>query len=87
MPKLDEIESKKSVSWTPQDYLVLLVTSSACLCLLILVLGVVLGVLAGAIRPDQLGTLKSAGVGGGFIGLAMVLYQIIKVALREGRKS
>ena len=67
-------------AWTPRDYVVLIATSTACLCMLILVLGTMLAVLTNRISPDILGTVK-VGAGGGLLGFGLILYWIIKVAL------
>jgi hypothetical protein len=67
--------------WTPKDYAVLVAVGTACLCLVILVLGTVIGVMNKAISPEILGTIQGAGVGGGLLGLGIILYWIIKVAL------
>jgi hypothetical protein len=86
MRKQTELGTQKPITWTPQDYIALLVASTGCLSLLILVLGIVLGILGGMIPVDQVGTIKSAGIGGGLIGLAAIIYQVINVALRGNRK-
>lgn len=70
------------VEWTPRDYTVLIVVGTTCLCLLILVLGTVIGVMNKAISPELLGTVQGAGVGGGLLGLGAILYQILKISLR-----
>jgi len=67
--------------WTPKDYAVMMTVGTACLCLLILVLGAVIGVMNHAISPEALGTIQGAGVGGGLLGLGIILYWIIKTAL------
>ena len=67
--------------WTPRDYMVLVVIGTACLCLVILVLGTVIGAINGAISVEMLGDIQGAGVGGGFLGFAFILYRIIKIAL------
>lgn len=71
--------------WTPKDYATIVVTGTACLCLLILVLGTVIGVMNQAISPEVLGNVQGASVGGGLLGLGVILYRIIKIAL--GRAS
>lgn len=62
----------------------LIVVGTACLCLLILVLGTVIGVMQGAISADILGEVGGAGVGGGLLGFGIILYRIIRVTLSEG---
>ena len=71
-------------SGTPREYAVLITIGTACLCLIILVLGTVLGVLNGSITVDTLGKVESAGVGGGLLGFGMILYRIIKISLAGG---
>ncbi|MEJ2652608.1 MAG: hypothetical protein P8173_12645 [Gammaproteobacteria bacterium] len=67
--------------WTANDYSQLVVISTACLCLVILVLGTVIGVMNHTISPEVLGNIQGASVGGGLLGLGLILYRIIKVAL------
>jgi hypothetical protein len=67
--------------WTPRDYTVLVVSGTACLCLVILVLGAVLGVINGSISVEELGEIQGAGIGGGLLGFGVIIYQIIKVTL------
>ena len=73
------------VTWTPHEYAVLITIGTACLCLIILVLGTVLGVLNGAIPAYALGKAESAGFGGGLLGLSYILYRIIRFSL--GREA
>lgn len=70
--------------WSPREYAVLLVIGTACLCLIILVLGTLIGVLNGTIPVDRLGSVGGAGAGGGLIGFGIILYRIIKVSLTGG---
>lgn len=70
--------------WTPREYSVLIAIGTACLCLIILVLGTVIGVLNGTISVDLLGKVEGAGIGGGMLGFGVILYQIIKVSLSGG---
>lgn len=69
---------------TPRDYAMLITTGSVCLCLIILVLGTVLGVLKGKLSPETLGGVQSAGFGGGLMGFGFILYRIIKISLVGG---
>ncbi|MCP4606732.1 MAG: hypothetical protein GY847_40525 [Proteobacteria bacterium] len=78
------MEPRKNL-WKPDDYLALVIASTACLCLLILVLGMTVGILTGALQAEQLGTIKGLSVAGGPLGLALVLYRIIKVAIVRGK--
>ena len=67
--------------WTPRDYTVLVVTGTACLCLVILVLGAVIGVMTDRIPVEALGEIQGAGIGGGLLGFGVIIYRIIKVTL------
>ena len=69
---------------SPRDYAMLITTGSVCLCLVILVLGTVLGVLNGKFSPEALGGVQSAGFGGGLLGFGFILYRIIKISLIGG---
>jgi len=55
--------------------------------MVILVGSVSIGVVMGKISSDLLGSVKGIGVGGGLVGLAMVLYLVIRVALQPGAKD
>src|SRR5581483_2761019 len=68
-------------TWTPRDYAVLLVSFTASLCLLILVLGTMLLVMRGVVTPQLLGAISSVGAGAGLVGLGLVLYLVIQTAL------
>lgn len=70
--------------WTPREYAVLVVIGTACLCLIILVLGVVIGVLNERITADILGKVGGPSIGGGLLGFGIILYRIIKVSLAGG---
>ncbi len=69
---------------SPRDYAMLITTGSVCLCLVILVLGTVLGVLNGKFSPEALGGVQTAGFGGGLLGFGFILYRIIKISLVGG---
>lgn len=73
--------------WTPRDYTVLVVSGTACLCLVILVLGAVLGVINGHISVEELGEIQGAGIGGGLLGFGVIIYQIIKVTLGKEKND
>ena len=55
--------------------------------MVILVGSVSIGIVMGKISSDLLGSVKGIGVGGGLVGLAMVLYLVIRVALQPGAKD
>ena len=69
---------------SPRDYAMLITTGSVCLCLIILVLGTVMGVLNGKFSPEALGGVQTAGFGGGLLGFGFILYRIIKISLVGG---
>lgn len=71
--------------WTAQDYINLIIATSACLCLLILVLGVVLLASFGKLSPELLGSMTGIGIGGGFAGLAYILFLTVKVSVKGGK--
>ena len=73
--------------WTPRDYTVLVVSGTACLCLVILVLGAVIGVMTGRISVEVLGEIQGAGIGGGLLGFGVIIYQIIKVTLGKEKND
>lgn len=73
--------------YSPADIRKLIVTCTGCLCLVILVMGTILGVLKGSISAEILGSIKGIGIGGGLLGLGLIIYQIIKVALRGEAKE
>lgn len=68
--------------WTPRDYTRLLVSSTACLCLLIVTGGGVIGVLIGIIPVEAIGSMRGLSIGGGFVALGLIAYQVIRIALR-----
>ena len=70
--------------WSPRDLSIVMVSATACLCLVILVAGTVIGVINQQISTDMLGTVEGVGVGGGLLGFGVILWQIIRVALRDG---
>ncbi len=73
--------------WSPSDIERVMAVSSACSCMVILVCVVSIGVVTGRISAEVLGSAKSIGVGGGLVGLAMVLYLVIRVALKGETKE
>ena len=65
----------------------LIVTCSGCLALVILVVGILFGIITGAIQPEHLGSVKGFGVGGGLLGLASIIGLVIKISLKGGSKE
>jgi hypothetical protein len=78
--------NRSSSQWRPRDTLNLIITTTGCLGLLILVLGVLICAYLGKLSPELLGSMKGAGMGGGFLGLAFILQQTIKIPL-SGKKA
>ena len=70
--------------WTPTDINRLIAVSTGCLCLPIIVLGVLMLISEGALSADQLGTVKGVGVGGGLLGLASIVALVIKMGVSGG---
>lgn len=68
--------------WGSRDYAVIICVSTACLCLVILVAGTVLGVLAGLISVKDFESIQGASAGGGLVGFSLVIYKVISIALR-----
>ena len=69
------------IQWSPRDIQKLMVVSSACCCLVILVCSICFGALTGRISAELLGELKGVAAGTGLLGLAVVLYFVIKAGL------
>ena len=78
------VHTSERIWGTPRDYAMLITIGTACLCLIILVLGTVLGVLNGTVSVVTLGKVESAGIVGGLLGFGLILYRIIKVSLVGG---
>jgi hypothetical protein len=76
-----------AAKWKPQEYVSLIIATSACLGLLILVLGVLLLAYVGKLSPEILGSMTGVGIGGGFIGLAYILYLTVKTSIRGGTSN
>ncbi len=73
--------------WSPADIGKLTTVCSGCSCLVILVGSVSIGVVTNKISPELLGSVKGIGVGGGLVGLAAILYMVIRAALNPGAKD
>lgn len=69
-----------------EDIKGLIVACTGCLCLVILVMGTMLGIIKGIISPEHLGSIKGIGVGGGLLGLGLIIYQVIKISFRGGKR-
>ncbi|PYX61391.1 MAG: hypothetical protein DMG73_03775 [Acidobacteria bacterium] len=73
--------------WTPREVRQLMVCGTGCLCLVVLVLGTVIGVLDGRITPEILGKVSNGATGVGLLGLALILFWIIRLSLSGQRRS
>jgi len=65
----------------------LIVTCTGCLCLVILVMGSLYGVMKGIISIEELGEIKGLGIGGGFLGLGLIIYNVIRLPFAKGSKD
>lgn len=72
--------------WTPSDINRLIAVATGCLCLPIIVLGVLMLISQGALSAELLGTTKGVGVGGGLLGLASIIVLVIKSGLGEPKE-
>jgi hypothetical protein len=68
-------------SWSPSDIQRLTTTCTGCSCLVILVGCISFGAITGKISPTLLGDFKGYTIGGGLLGLAMILFLVIRAAL------
>lgn len=65
--------------WSPDDVIRLIIAVNVCLCLIIIVGGVMYGILNGVISPENLGYIEIGGVGTGLLAFMYILYRIIKI--------
>lgn len=72
---------------TPQDVRLFMVVRTACICLYILVGGMIFGALTGLIDVDAMGAVRGIGIGCGLLGLGSILVLLLYIALREGGRS
>lgn len=79
----NELKTPDGQLWTPQYMIVMTVVASTCLCLVVLVLGTVLGVLTGRISASEVGELKGACIASGLLGFGLLLYMILRLALNR----
>jgi hypothetical protein len=73
--------------WTPKEIRNMTLISTACLCLLVLITGVMFGVLTGKISVDALGKIQGLSVGSGLLGFGLILYWIIKIPFFGDRRN
>jgi len=67
--------------WSASDIQRLTTTCTGCSCLVLLVGCISVGAITGKISPQLLGDFKGYTIGGGLLGLAMILYLVIRAAL------
>lgn len=65
-----------------EELIRILAAGTGCLCLIILVAGTMWGVDTGRISKDVLGQVSMAGVAGGVLGLALILFWIIRLSIQ-----
>jgi hypothetical protein len=65
-------------SWTADDYQRVMMSGTACLCLLVFVVGVFWLVRAGVVGPTTLGAVS----GTGLLGIGTLLVKIFTIALK-----
>lgn len=73
--------------WGPEQIIRLIVATTGCLCLLVLLVGTLLLLSRGAIDPAHIGSAKGIGVGSGLLGFGSVGYAYIRAALSGGKKD
>ncbi len=73
--------AEPGIKWTPRDIRAMIGITMACLCLLVLVLGLIICAFMGKLSSELLGSIKGIGVGGGFLSLALILSYVIKMCL------
>lgn len=71
-------------SWSPSDINRLIAVVTGCLCLPVLVGGVLLLIAQGALSAELLGSATGVGVGGGVLGLAAIVAMVIRLGLSKG---
>jgi phosphotransferase system glucose/maltose/N-acetylglucosamine-specific IIC component len=67
-----------------EDLRKMIVICTGCLCLLILVMGIIWGVIKEVISSELLGSIKGISFGGGLLGLCLIIYRVIKIPFRGG---
>jgi class 3 adenylate cyclase len=65
---------------TTGDLTAVMITGTACLCLIILTLGAVIAVVQGGIPSSTLSTTSSLSIGGGLLGLATLFYKLLTIS-------
>ncbi len=67
-------------AWAPKDYMSMMIIGTLCLCLIVAVMIISLGVLRGTMSPDLLLKAVGVAVGGGLLALFAIFFKTIKVA-------
>jgi hypothetical protein len=71
-----------NAEWKPQDVMMAVTCGTACLCLIILVSGTAYGLITNKIDPKALGGITGLWRGTGVVGLAFILYFVLRLQLR-----
>jgi len=72
--------------WTPREIRNMMLLSTSCLCLLVFFLGIMYGILTKSIPLEALGKIEGPSIGTGILGLALILYWIIKLTYAGDKK-
>ncbi len=72
-----------ATQWSQEDIFHLMVVATGCLCLLIIVIVLMLLCIRSGEHLELFDKTQSAGLVGGFTGLATVLYKVIKIGLKR----
>jgi hypothetical protein len=75
-------QRKNDAAWKPGDVIMAVTCGSACLGLIILVSGTAYGLITGRIDPKALGGITGLWHGSGVLGLAFILYFVLRLQLR-----
>jgi hypothetical protein len=67
-------------TWAPKDYMSMMIIGTLCLCLIVAVMIVSLGVLRGTTSPDLLLKVVGVTIGGGLLALAAIFFKTINVS-------
>lgn len=73
--------------WSIADLVQLMAATTACLCLVVVVFGVMIGVVNQTISPAILGSLEGFGVAGGLLGIVWILYLVLSRTLTESARQ
>lgn len=70
--------------WKPEDIVVVMAASTGCLCLMVVVIGAVLGVLLGSVSVEALGSIGTAGAATGLGVFGLLAFWVIRLAIEKG---